>query len=62
MDSQRWRRIEELFNAALACAPDERARLLDQAEPDIKRKVEQMLNQSGSYWASPRGRRFQRRR
>jgi Tol biopolymer transport system component len=53
MDSQRWRRIEELYNAARACAPDERARLLDQAEPDVKRKVEQMLNQSGSLLDQP---------
>jgi WD40 repeat protein len=53
MDSQRWRRIEDLYNAALACTPDDRARLLDQADPDVKREVEQMLVQRGSLLDQP---------
>lgn len=53
MDSQRWRQIEELYNAAQACEPAERARLLDQADPEVKHNVERMLAQSGSVLDRP---------
>jgi hypothetical protein len=52
MDSQRWQRIEDLYNAVLA-APEERTALLDRADPDARREVEQMLAQKGSLLDRP---------
>src|SRR5580704_167916 len=52
MDSQRWQRIEDLYNAVLA-APEERSTLLDRADPDVRREVEQMLAQNGSLLDRP---------
>ncbi len=48
MDSDRWQRIEKLYSAAIACEPSQRSQLLDSADPDIKREVEQMLSKDGS--------------
>ena len=39
----RWRKIEELYQAAKNCAPGERAALLDSTDPDIRARVERML-------------------
>ncbi|HKE25456.1 MAG TPA: protein kinase [Bryobacteraceae bacterium] len=39
----RWRKIEELYQAAKNCAPGERAAQLDGADPDIRARVERML-------------------
>jgi hypothetical protein len=48
MDSRTWSQIEELFHAALACEPAERARLLRGVDPQVKREVESLLAQNGS--------------
>jgi len=48
MDSQRWRQIEDLYNAVLAREPGQRSRLLDQADPEVRREVELRLAQKGS--------------
>jgi hypothetical protein len=45
-DTQRWRRIEELFHDALERAPDERERLLSErcgADAALRREVEDLL-------------------
>src|SRR5215469_16486740 len=39
----RWRKIEELYQAAKNCAPGERAALLEGTDPDIRARVERML-------------------
>jgi len=39
----RKREIEQLYQAALACAPRERTALLDRSSPELKREVERML-------------------
>jgi len=46
---ERWRKIEKLFEAAQNCAPNQRAALLDATDPDIRARVERMLEiESGS--------------
>jgi serine/threonine protein kinase len=45
MAPERWRQIEELYLAAVALRGEERAALLAQANPDVRRKVEAMLGQ-----------------
>jgi eukaryotic-like serine/threonine-protein kinase len=45
MDPERWRNIEELYNSAVERSPAERAELLAQADPDIRREVEVLLAQ-----------------
>ena len=45
MTPQRWRDVEELYNAALAREPAARAALLAQAEPELRREVESLLAQ-----------------
>lgn len=44
---QRLRQIEELYHAARESSPDERARLLSAADPEIRREVESLLAQIG---------------
>ncbi len=45
----RWRRIEQLYDAVRNCAPGERAALLEATDPEIRSRVERMLEiQSGS--------------
>ncbi len=53
MDPDRWQKIEDLYNAALACGPEERARLLERADPDLWREVELLLTQDGSLLDRP---------
>ena len=53
MDSERWRQIEDLYNATFACEPAERSALLDQAGPEVRREVELMLAQEGSLLDRP---------
>jgi len=46
MDSERWRRVEELFHAALAVAPEAQQALLSDAcgnDADLRREVESLL-------------------
>ena len=49
MTPDRWRQIEQLYDAARQCAPPERAALLEATDPDIRARVERMLKiESGS--------------
>ena len=43
MTPDRWRKIEELYQAAQNCGPGERAALLDGTDPEIRAHVERML-------------------
>ncbi len=46
MNPERWVRIEELFNRAVECEPDQRNRVLENAgdtDPDLRREVESLL-------------------
>jgi serine/threonine protein kinase len=43
MTPDRWRKIEELYQAAQNCGPGERAALLDGTDPEIRARVERML-------------------
>jgi Tol biopolymer transport system component/predicted Ser/Thr protein kinase len=49
MTPDRWRQIEDLYHAAQACSPHERAALLECTDPEIRSRVERMLAvESGS--------------
>jgi tetratricopeptide (TPR) repeat protein len=43
MTPERFRRIEELYHAARGRTPEERAALLDQTDPELRREVESLL-------------------
>ncbi len=43
MNAERWRQIEDLYHALQACAPDQREALLAGSDPELRRRVEQML-------------------
>lgn len=46
MDRDFWQRIEEVYNKALECPPDERLALLDascSSDPELRREVESLL-------------------
>src|ERR1044072_3133719 len=46
MDSKKWRKITELFEAALECPTDARAAFLEvgcEGDEDVRRRVEEML-------------------
>src|SRR5580704_17043754 len=43
MTPDRWRQIEDLYNAARECGPAERVALLERTNPDIRARVEHML-------------------
>jgi eukaryotic-like serine/threonine-protein kinase len=45
MDTERWRSIEELYHAALDCAPEARANLLGRSDAETRREVELLLAQ-----------------
>src|SRR5262249_10079990 len=47
MSPERFRRVEELYHAAREGTPDERAALLAQTEPELRREVELLLSESG---------------
>ncbi len=59
MRSERWRQIEDIYNAAQQVEPERRAAFLDNAcvsDPDLKREVQSLLSQSrflydASYYA-----------
>jgi non-specific serine/threonine protein kinase len=53
MDSERWRQIEDLYNAVLAREPGQRSGLLDRADPEVRREVELLLAQEGSLLDRP---------
>jgi eukaryotic-like serine/threonine-protein kinase len=49
MTPDRWRQIEDLYHAARKCPPDQRAALLEASDPEIRSRVERMLEvESGS--------------
>jgi serine/threonine-protein kinase len=43
MTPEQFRRIEELYHAARGRTPEERAALLDQTDPEVRREVESLL-------------------
>ena len=45
-----WRRIEDLFHAARGLEPDERAALLESTDPEIRSRVERMLDVESGSW------------
>jgi len=50
MDEQRWKRVEEIYHAALECAADRRRRFVDEAclgDDSIKQEVLELLAESG---------------
>lgn len=53
MDINRLRQIEEIYDAAQACEPKERAVLLDRADPDVKGDVELLLAQNETWLDRP---------
>ena len=59
MDQERWRRVEELFHAALERAPEARQAFLDVAcggDTDLRRQVELLLakeEEAGSFLETP---------
>src|SRR5262245_47306187 len=59
MTRDRWRRIEEIYDAALQCAADQRAQFLDGAcagDESLRRDVERLMTangHAGSFLASP---------
>src|SRR5215471_12137579 len=48
MTSERFQQIEELYHAARARTGEERAALLAQADPEVRREVESLLAQPDS--------------
>jgi hypothetical protein len=44
----RWRQIEDLYQAAQNCAPSERAALLECTDPEIRARVERVLEVESS--------------
>ena len=48
MTPERWRQIEELYHLAREHATADRAALLAQADPELRREVEAMLAQDAS--------------
>src|SRR5438094_9479767 len=48
MTPERWRQIEELYHAAREPTLADRAALLTQADPELRREVEEMLAQDAS--------------
>ncbi|MGP0074489.1 MAG: protein kinase domain-containing protein [Bryobacteraceae bacterium] len=54
MTPDRWRQIEDLYHAAQKCPPNERAALLEGTDPEIRSRVERMLEvESGSAIFNP---------
>jgi serine/threonine protein kinase/Tol biopolymer transport system component len=45
MTPSRWQQVEELYHATLECDPSQRAALLAQADPELRREVESLLAQ-----------------
>src|ERR1700719_1380896 len=45
MTPERFREIEELYHAARDCTADERAALMAQADPELRREVESLLTE-----------------
>jgi len=43
MTPERWRQIEDLYHAAQKCPPNDRAAVLEGADPEVRARVERML-------------------
>src|ERR1700686_4546412 len=48
MTPERFRQIEELYHAARETTGEERAALLAQTDPELRRQIEALLEQAGS--------------
>src|SRR5947209_3961832 len=48
MTPERWRQIEDLYQSARERAPADRAAVLAQADPELRREVEALLAQDAS--------------
>src|SRR5947208_1513267 len=48
MTPEQWQQIKQLYHAARECAPADRAALLAEAEPELRREVEAMLAEDAS--------------
>src|SRR5262245_62024170 len=51
MEPNRWRQIDDLYHAALKCAPDERAAFLTETcagDEELRREVEELLGYDGA--------------
>jgi len=48
MTPEHVRQIEELYHAARESSPEQRAALLAQADPELRREVESLLSQPAS--------------
>jgi serine/threonine protein kinase/Tol biopolymer transport system component len=46
MTPERWRQVEEIYHAALEREPGQRAALLAQADPEVRKEVESLLAQA----------------
>ncbi|MEO5923050.1 MAG: protein kinase [Bryobacteraceae bacterium] len=46
-------KIENLYHAAIACDPKERAALLEQTDPELRREIERLLTQTSSLLDHP---------
>ena len=47
MDAERWKRLEQIFQAALECGPEKRTDLLASScgdDPELRREVESLLS------------------
>jgi eukaryotic-like serine/threonine-protein kinase len=55
MTPERFGKVEKLYHAISECGPDERAALLEQADPELRREVESLLAQpsGGELWDRP---------
>jgi eukaryotic-like serine/threonine-protein kinase len=53
MNAERWKEIESLYHAALEYEPSKRSRLLQAADPEVRREVELLLAQEGSLLDHP---------
>lgn len=53
--TDRWRRLEELFDAACELPPEQRDRFLDvecSGDPELKQEVREMLSSGGGTWVA----------
>jgi Tol biopolymer transport system component/tRNA A-37 threonylcarbamoyl transferase component Bud32 len=53
LNPENWRKLEDLYNAAIAVSGEERKALLARADPDLRAHVERMLSQGETYLDHP---------
>ena len=49
MNPKHLRQIEDLYRAAMECGPEERAVLLAQTDPELRRELESLLEDRGGW-------------